>query len=65
MCCKMRDTLVAVQKEQVARLEAELAEYVAQGDEYYADIVQKELVRARCAARLIHAHKNPHKETRP
>ena len=47
-------TLSEKQTAEVARLEAELAQFVADGDEYHAEGVRGDLLAATSLARLLH-----------
>lgn len=42
------------QQKEVARLQEELQDYIATGNEYYADMVRQEILVASSLARLIH-----------
>jgi hypothetical protein len=48
------ETLKAAQLARVMELEAELSNLRAEGNEYYAAMVEGDLIAARCPARLIH-----------
>lgn len=56
MCCPQRDSLAVMQAAAVADLKKLIESFVAEGNEYYAELVRKELVTAESLARLIHRH---------
>ena len=53
----MSEDLKKLQAEKIAILQAELKEFEANGNEYYAAEIRRDLQVASSPARLIHKHK--------